>query len=326
MRHSPNLRAGVWLALGGGLLALLAPVLASEPPLLVREPAGICSPALGDLPAMSWARCKGSAPREWSRLTESEGAAVLLRAPIPYGPEQTDLDAVLLPPGRSHLLGTDSLGRDVLSRVLHGFPLALIVGGLATALSLGVGVSLGACAGLAGRWTDLVLSRLFDLMACFPTLILALALAAAATRPGVASLVLAIGLTRWTGIARFFRGEVLRQRSQLYCEAARSAGAGIGRLLFSHLIPNALAPLLVTAAFSASHAILLEAGMSFLGVGIPPGTASWGGILAEAQRQVSPAWWLVAFPSLAIFLTVLGCNLLAEGLQEASDPRLSRMG
>ncbi|HEV8376857.1 MAG TPA: ABC transporter permease, partial [Candidatus Polarisedimenticolia bacterium] len=268
MKPSRSLRSGLLLALACLALSLLAPVLANEAPLLVREAEGICSPALGAFRLTSSLRCSSPPPQSWTRARKSNGSAFLLDALVPYGPEQTDLDAVLLPPGSPHVLGTDSLGRDVLSRVLHGFPVALLVGGLATGLSLVVGVSVGACAGLGGRWLDLGLSRIIDLMACFPTLILALALAAAAARPGVGSLVIAIGMTRWTGIARFFRGEILRQRSRLYCEAARSAGAGIGRLLFQHLIPNALAPILVTAAFSASHAILLEAGMSFLGVGV----------------------------------------------------------
>jgi peptide/nickel transport system permease protein len=203
----------------------------------------------------------------------------------------------------------------VLARVIHGFPVALLVGGLATLLSLVLGLLIGGASGVGRRWLDLQLTRLMDLMACFPTLILALALAAAATRPGLASLVAAIGLTRWSGMARFFRAEVFRQRGLPYIDSARASGAGRPRLVLWHFLPNSLGPILVTAAFSVGHAILLESGMSFLGVGVPPGTASWGGILAEAQKQVVPAWWLVLFPSLALFLTVLACNLLAEGIQ-----------
>ena len=322
---SPSLRGGRALGIAALAAALLAPVLANEAPLLARSTGAICSPALGALPLTAWAGC-AVATVDWNRERLSGSKSILLDVPIPFGPEQTNLNAVLKPPGRSHWLGTDSLGRDVLARVIHGFPIALLVGGLATLLSLLLGMLVGGIAGLGGRWVDLGLSRVVDLMACFPTLILALALAAAAKRPGVASLVIAIGLTRWTGIARFFRGEVLRQRGLLYCDAAVAAGAGAPRLLLRHLLPNALAPILITAAFSASHAVLLEAGMSFLGLGVPPGTASWGGILAEAQRQVVPAWWLVLFPSLALFLTVLGCNLLAEGLRESADPGLSRLG
>jgi peptide/nickel transport system permease protein len=325
MAGSPSLRVGAALGFAALSAAILAPLLASEAPLLARVQGSLCSPALAHYPGAAWAAC----PRnriDWRARPLSEGLSILLPAPVPFGPEETNLDAVLLSPGPAHFLGTDSLGRDVLSRVIHGFPVALLVGGFATLLSLLLGLLLGGVAGLARRWLDLHLTRLMDLMACFPTLTLALALAAAASRPGLASLVAAIGLTRWSGIARFFRAEVLRQRDLPYIDAARAAGAGRPRLIARHLLPNSLAPILVTASFSVGHAILLESGMSFLGVGVPAGTASWGGILAEAQKQVTPAWWLVLFPSLALFLTVLACNLVAEGFRESTDPRLSRLG
>ena len=326
MAGSRSLKAGAILGLAALAAALLAPILASEAPWLARVRGGFCSPALVDYPGFAWAACAGGNSIDWRARPLSEGVSILLDAPVPFGPEATNLDAVLLSPGREHYLGTDSLGRDVLSRVIHGFPVALLVGGLATLISLLIGLLAGGTAGLARHWMDLQLTRLMDLMACFPTLILALALAAAATRPGLGSLVAAIGLTRWSGIARFFRSEVLRQKGLSYIDAARALGAGRPRLIVRHLLPNSLGPILVTASFSVGHAILLESGMSFLGVGVPPGTASWGGILAEAQKQVTPAWWLVLFPSLAIYLTVLACNLLADGLRESTDPRLSRLG
>ena len=223
-------------------------------------------------------------------------------------------------------MGTDSLGRDVAARLVHGFSVALVVGGLATSLALLVGIGLGAAAGLGGRWLDLTLSRITDLVACFPTLVLALVLVAVADHPGLWSLAGAIAATRWTGIARFFRAEVLRQRNLAYCEAARAVGARRPYLLARHILPNALSPILVTAAFGVSSAVLLEAGMSFLGLGLPPPAPTWGSILAEAQRQTEPAWWLVVFPSLALFATVLGCNLVAEGYRDSNDPRISQIG
>ena len=326
MAGSVRLRVGVILGAAALAVALLAPCLAGEAPLLARVQGELCSPALLAYPGMTWAACPQQSPIDWRAWRRGHRDLILLDPPVPFGPEATDLDAALLSPRPPHYLGTDTLGREILSRIVHGFPVALLVGGLATFVSLLLGLLVGSAAGLARRRLDLLLTRLMDLMACFPTLILALALAAAAARPGLASLVAAIGLTRWTGIARFFRGEILRQRGLPYFDAARAVGAGIPRLIIRHLLPNALAPILVTAAFSASHAILLESGMSFLGVGVPPGSASWGGILAEAQRQVSPAWWLVLFPSLALFLTVLACNLMAEGFREANDARLSRLG
>ena len=324
MPRPASLRTGMVLGGCALALALLAPLLASEAPWLARVEGKVCSPVLERSRLLPWAGCRSSTVLDWQELRRGNDGHILLPAPIPYSPEATDLGAILKPPGSTHFLGTDSLGRDVGSRVLHGFPVALLVGGLATLLSLGMGLLLGSTAGLVGGWLDLAISRLVDLMSCFPTLILAMALAASARRPGLASLVLAIGLTRWTGIARLLRAEVLRQRVQSYCDAARAVGTTPARLLTRHLLPNALAPVLVTAAFALSQAVLLEAGLSFLGVGVPPGTASWGGILAEAQRLSTPAWWLVLFPSLALFATVLGCNLTAEGLREQLDPRALR--
>ena len=313
-----SLRAGRLLALAALLVACLAPLLASEAPLVARVGGRLCFPALLSYPGAGWAACPSTQRIDWRSYRVSHPEAIRLDPPVPFGPEAVDLQAALRPPGRMHLLGTDSLGRDVLARVIHGFPVALLVGGLATLLSLALGLLIGGAAGASRRWIDLQLTRLMDLMACFPTLILALALAAAAARPGLASLVAAIGLTRWSGMARYFRAEVFRQRGLPYIDAARASGAGPARLIWRHFLPNSLAPILVTAAFSVGHAVLLESGMSFLGVGVPPGTASWGSILAEAQRQVVPAWWLVLFPSLALFLTVLACNLLAEGAQDAA--------
>jgi peptide/nickel transport system permease protein len=321
MPRPASLRSGGALAAAALALALLAPVLASEAPWLARVEGRLCSPVLE---GWRWAGCRSSGVLDWQDLRRRKEGGIILEAPIPFAPEATDLDAVLRPPGPVHYLGTDALGRDVGSRVLHGFRAALLIAGLATLLSLGMGLLLGSLAGLSGGWLDLAIVRLVDLMSCFPTLLLAMALAASARQPGLASLALAIGLTRWTGIARLLRAEVMRQRVQSYCDAARAAGTTWGRLLIRHLLPNALAPVLVTAAFSLSQAVLLEAGLSFLGVGVPPGTASWGGILGEAQRLSSPAWWLVLFPALALFATVLGCNLTAEGLREELDPRALR--
>ena len=321
---SSNLCTGTLLGVVALVTALLAPALAGEAPLLARVDGTLCAPALTGYPLGAALTCPGGGLIDWKAERRSGGRLILLDVPVPFGPEATDLNVALLPPGSPHWLGTDALGRDLLSRVIHGFPVALLVGGLAAILSLGLGLCVGSAAGMGGRWLDLGLSRVMDLMACFPTLILALALAAGAKRPGLGSLIIAIGVTRWTAIARFLRGELLRQRGLPYCDSALAAGSGRLRLVLRHLLPNALSPILVTAAFSVSHAMLLEAGMSFLGLGLPPGTASWGGILSEAQRQVVPAWWLVLFPSLALFLTVLSCNLLAEGVRESNDPRLPR--
>jgi peptide/nickel transport system permease protein len=327
MTPRQRLRRGLSLAGLGLAVALLAPLLAGDAPLVARKDGSLCFPALRPVPLLgSRLDCAGGALLDWPRLQKETAAEILWNLPVPYGPATTDLDAIFEPPSRRHWMGTDSLGRDVAARLVHGFPVALEVGGCATLLSLLLGMALGAAAGGAGRWIDLLLSRFIDLAACFPTLVLALALVAAAPRPGLWVLILAIGATRWTGIARFFRGEVLRQRELPYCEAARAAGAGRAYLLARHILPNAVSPILVTAAFSVSSAVLLEAGMSFLGLGVPPPDPSWGSLLAEAQRQVVPAWWLVFFPSLALFATVLGCSMVAEGYRDSTDPRITPVG
>ncbi|HEV8335916.1 MAG TPA: ABC transporter permease [Candidatus Polarisedimenticolia bacterium] len=320
-------RRGLLLA-ALALLALLgAPFLAGEAPLAARRAGLLCFPALAGVPLVGTGLdCPGGDPIDWAAVRKAGGDGILLSLPIPYGPYASDLDSIFEAPSPRHWMGTDSLGRDVASRLVHGIPVAFTVGGLATLLALILGITLGAFAGAGGRWTDLTLSRLIDLVACFPTLVLALALVAASVRPGIGVLVFSIAATRWTGIARFFRGEVLRQRDLSYCEAARAAGAGRSYLLARHILPNALSPILITAAFSVGSAVLLEAGMSFLGLGLPPPAPSWGSILAEARDQVVPAWWLVLFPSMALFATVLGCILLAEGYRDSTDPRITRVG
>jgi peptide/nickel transport system permease protein len=327
MTPRQRLRRGLFLGGLGLAVALLAPLLAGDAPLVARQAGKLCFPALRQIPLIgSRLDCAGGTMLDWPRLRKGSAGEIVWDLPVPYGPTTSDLDAIFEPPSRRHWMGTDSLGRDVVARLVYGFPVALKVGGCATFIALLLGVCLGAAAGGAGRGLDLLLSRFIDLVACFPTLVLALALVAAAPRPGIWVLILAIGATRWTGIARFFRGEVLRQKGLPYCEAARAAGAGRAYLLARHILPNALSPILVTAAFSVGSAVLLEAGMSFLGLGIPPPDPSWGSILAEAQRQVVPAWWLVLFPSLALFATVLGCSMVAEGYRDSTDPRITPVG
>ena len=277
----------------------MSPLLAGDAPLVGRREGRICFPALRSLPLLG-ARldCPGGALLDWPRLRKQAASGILWDLPVPYGPSTSDLDAIFEPPSRKHWMGTDSLGRDVAARLIHGFPVAIQVGGLATLLALLLGVSLGAAAGSGGKWLDLALTRFIDLVACFPTLILALALVATAPRQGVWILILAIAATRWTGIARFFRGEVLRQKEMGYCEAARAAGAGRSYLLARHILPNALSPILVTAAFSVGSAVLLEAGMSFLGLGVPPPAPSWGGSSRRRSgRWPRPGGWCSFRPS-----------------------------
>ena len=230
------------------------------------------------------------------------------------------LENRLLAPSSGHLFGTDDLGRDLLARVVVATPISLAIGLTAAAVSLLVGFTVGGISGYLGGVTDLLLSRLVEVVLCFPVLFLLLALAAFLP-PSPAALVLAIGLTTWPGDARYARAEVLKARNLDYARAARVAGASTARILLRHLLPNVLAPLLVSAAFGVAWAILAEAALSFLGVGLPPPATSWGGILSAAPAYIEEAWWIALFPGLALFLTVSAYNLLAEGLRRASPER-----
>jgi peptide/nickel transport system permease protein len=245
---------------------------------------------------------------------------------IPFGPERTDitLERLPAPPGSAHLLGTDETGRDVLARLIHGTRASLAVGLCSVALYVAIGLLFGTLAGFCGGKVDLIVSRLVEVMLTFPTLFLVLCIMAMVQRPSLVHLTLVIGLTRWPDVARLVRGEVLRVRELDYIQAARALGASDARIVFKHILPNALGPVRVAAAMGVAGVVLLESALSFLGLGAPPPTASWGEILAEAQRNmVSPgAWWLALFPGAAIFLTVTAFNLAGEGLRDAFDPRL----
>jgi peptide/nickel transport system permease protein len=226
----------------------------------------------------------------------------------------------LEPPSRAHPFGTDDLGRDLFARVVTATPISLAIGTTAAAVSVLIGFTVGALAGWLGGAADLVLSRLVEVVLCFPVLFLLLALAAFLP-PSPATVIFAIGLTTWPGDARFARAEILKARDLDYTRAARAAGATTPRILIRHLLPVAAPPLLVSAAFGVGWAILAEAALSFLGVGLPPPMASWGGILAVAPAYVDQAWWIALFPGLALFLTVAAYNLLAEGLRRATTEK-----
>ncbi len=246
-------------------------------------------------------------------------------APIPYPPDRIDLQQVLRPPSSEHWMGTDGLGRDLASRVLHGARISLSVGLLSAALALVLGIPLGAAAGYLGGWADGLVSRVIEGVLCFPPILLLLALLAASPPwlqdlPDPLKLSLVIGSTGWVSVARYLRGEVMRLSRSEMVAAARAAGAGHLRIAWRHLLPASLAPVLVTAAFTVAGAIGLEAAISFLGLGIRPPAPSWGGLLTEARAHVAQAWWLALFPGIALFLTVLACNLTGEGIRDLLDP------
>jgi len=239
---------------------------------------------------------------------------------VPYSPNAIHLPGRLQPPGDGHLLGTDDLGRDVLARIIHGARISLAVGFLATALSLVVGSILGALAGYYGGAIDWIVSRLIEVVLCFPFLFLVLAIVAL-FRPSLTTIMIALGLTSWTTEARYVRGEFLRIREMEFAYAARASGASDSRIIFRHLLPNAFAPVLVSASFGVAFAILTESALSFLGVGVPLPMASWGSILSVAQQFMDYAWWLVVFPGVAIFTTVVAFNIIGDRLRDALDPR-----
>jgi peptide/nickel transport system permease protein len=239
----------------------------------------------------------------------------------PYDPLQIDLKAVLMPPSPAHLLGTDTLGRDVLSRIIYGSRVSLKVGFVAVGLATLIGLLVGALAGYYSGWVDSGLMRLVDLMLCFPAFFLILAVIAV-LEPSIWNIMAVIGLTSWMGVARLVRAEFLSLREREFVTAARALGASDARLILRHMLPNALAPVMVSATLGVAGAILTESALSFLGLGVQPPTPSWGNILTAGKDNIEIAWWLSVFPGLAILITVMSYNLLGEGIREAIDPRL----
>jgi peptide/nickel transport system permease protein len=239
----------------------------------------------------------------------------------PYNPLTPDLKAKLQPPQLGHLLGTDNLGRDVLTRMLHGTRVSLTVGFVAVGVAVTIGIFVGAIAGYFGGIVDSVLMRFVDMMMCFPTFFLILTVVAL-LQPNIYNIIVVIGLTGWTGTARFVRAEFLSLRERDFVLAARAGGLGNGRIIFRHILPNAMAPVAVSAVLGIAGAILTEASLSFLGFGVQPPTPTWGNILADGKTYILDAWWLIVFPGVAIFVTTLSFYLVGEGLREALDPRL----
>lgn len=239
----------------------------------------------------------------------------------PYDPTTIDVYNVLSPPSREHLLGTDELGRDLLSRIIWGSRVSLKVGFIAVGIALCIGTLIGAVAGFYGGKTDAVLMRFVDIMLAFPTFFLILAVIAI-LEPSIFTIMAVIGITSWMDVARLVRAEFLTLKERDFVDAARAAGVSNPRLIFKHLLPNALSPVFVAATFGIAGAILVESGLSFLGLGIQPPEPSWGNILTSGKDNIEVAWWLSLYPGLAILITVLSYNLVGEGLRDALDPRL----
>lgn len=224
-----------------------------------------------------------------------------------------------------NLFGTTDRGVDVFAQMVHGAQTAMLVGFVSMGIAATIGISMGAGAGYFGGWIDIVLSRMIEVVMCIPSLVLILALLAIVERPSIWHIMTVLGVTGWTGIARLTRGEFLKLKQMEYVAAAKALGAGHGRLMFRHILRNALAPILVPIAFGIAAAILTESALSFLGFGDPT-APSWGDLLSKGRDAIREMWWLILFPGLAIFLTVLAYNLIGEGLQDATDPRLRQAG
>ncbi len=242
---------------------------------------------------------------------------------VRYSPTENDLLSVLTPPSGLHLFGTDDRGRDVLSRMIHGSGISLSIGFIAVGIASLIGIVLGGIAGYYGGAIDFVVSRLFEIMMTFPVFFLILTILAFRD-PSIYNIMIVIGATGWTGIARLVRGEFLRLREYDYIDAAIALGGSDFRVMMKHMLPNALAPVLVSATFGIAGAVLVESGLSFLGFGVPPPQPSWGDVLSQSQKYVDFAWWLVLFPGAAIFLTVTAFNLVGDGFKTAVDPRLRK--
>jgi peptide/nickel transport system permease protein len=236
-------------------------------------------------------------------------------------PNRIDIVNILQPPSTAHPLGTDDLGRDVLARMAHGARISLSVGFVAVGIAMLIGLVVGLLSGFYGGRIDAVLMRLVDMMLCFPTFFLILSVIAF-IGPSIWNIMIIIGLTGWMGVARLVRAETLSLKERDFVAAARAQGAGDARIIFRHVLPNTLAPILVAATLGVAGAILTESALSFLGIGVQPPTPSWGNILTAGKDNIEYAWWLSLFPGLAILFTVLGYNLLGEGIRDAADPRL----
>ncbi|GEN30953.1 peptide/nickel transport system permease protein [Cerasibacillus quisquiliarum] len=246
-----------------------------------------------------------------------------LLAPViaTHNPTAQSITDRYLAPSSEHYLGTDELGRDIFSRIVYGTRISIQIALISVGISLVIGVILGCLAGYFGRWIDQVIMRVIDVMMAFPSILLAIALVAV-LGPGLKNAMIAVGIVGIPQFARIVRSIVMSVKETEYIEAARAIGAKHGRILFQHVLPNSLAPIIVQATLGMGTAILDAAGLSFLGLGAQPPTPEWGAMLSDGRAALQTAPWVVAFPGLAIFLFVLGFNLFGDGLRDAIDPRL----
>lgn len=253
------------------------------------------------------------------------GAAVFAPLVATHNPYEINLSpgAMLQSPSGEHYFGTDSLGRDVFSRMIYGARISLSVGFIAVFISLIIGVGLGSISGYYGKWQDTAIMRLVEIMYCFPTFFLIMMILTF-LGPNIANVMIIIGLTSWAGLCRLVRAEFLTLRERDYVYSAKVQGVSDTRIIFRHILPNAMAPVYVSATLSVGGAILIESALSFLGLGVQVPVPSWGNILTSGKEYLDYAWWLTVFPGLAILITVLSFNMIGEGLREKLDPKFRK--
>jgi peptide/nickel transport system permease protein len=322
-KKKPLAVGGLWISLILFLVALFAPLLANGRPIFFFYqghwywPVFSGAEQVGPYP---WKEVKKNTPSVLQGNVGERGD-VAIWPPVPYSPTEYNLLESLAEPNRQHWLGTDDSGRDVLSRMIHGSRVSLSVGFVSVGIALVIGIFLGALAGYFGGWVDHAISRLIEILITIPTFFLIIAIIAFLP-PSIYNIMVVIGLTGWTGVARFVRAEFLKLRQLDFIMASRALGASHARIILLHMLPNAMAPVLVSAVFGIAGAILTESSLSFLGFGVPPPTPSWGDILSQSRDYIEFAWWLTVFPGFAIFLSITAYNLVGEGLRDAMDPKL----
>jgi peptide/nickel transport system permease protein len=244
--------------------------------------------------------------------------------PFPFRPNETDTANKFHAPGWPHVMGTDQYGRDVFSRVLNASYISLTIGLVAVGISITVGLLIGSIAGYFGGWTDNILMRFVDTVISIPRFLLVLTIVAVSGTQSIFILIAAIGLLGWMGTSRLVRAEFLTLRETDYVASARALGASPWRIIFRHILPNALAPVFVSAVLGVAGAILTEAGLSFLGFGVQQPQASWGNIISDGKEYLLDAWWLIIFPGVAILVTTMAFYLVGEGIREVLDPKESK--
>jgi peptide/nickel transport system permease protein len=316
---------GLWVTLVMIGVALLAPLLANNKPIFFYQGGKASFPLLSGADRVGpfiWKELRKDNPFIFQHV-RAHGGAIALWPLVKYSPDEYNLLDYLTGPNARHWLGTDDNGRDVLARMIYGARISLSVGFVAVGIALIVGILLGAVAGYFGGWIDIAVSRLIEIMLTIPTFFLIIAIIAV-KGAGIYNIMVVIGLTGWMGIARFVRAEFLKLKQLDFITALRALGASNKRIIFLHMLPNAMAPVLVSAVFGIAGAILTESSLSFLGFGVQPPTPSWGDILSQSRDYIDFAWWLTVFPGLAIFASITAYNLVGEGLRDAMDPKLFR--